>query len=87
MLIARGITNIAQGGAIGFTTTRFTQPPVVVCQIIRSSQYVFNSRPVYFYITYVNKDSFSYTVRGDNKPGDQVSWIAIGNWMDQCIFY
>ena len=79
MLIASGITNIMGGGAIGFTTTRFTQPPIVVCQIIRSSQYVFNSRPVYVYITYINKDSFSYTVRGDVKPGDQVSWIAIGN--------
>jgi hypothetical protein len=78
MQTATGVTNIWGGGAIGFTTTRFTQPPVVVCQIIRSSQYVFNSRPVYVYITYVNKDSFSYTVRGDRKPGDQVSWIAIG---------
>ena len=79
MLTATGITNIAGGGAIGFTTTRFTRPPVVVCQIIRSSQHAFNSRPVYVYVTYINKDSFSYTVRGDNKPGDQVSWIAIGD--------
>jgi hypothetical protein len=78
MLTATGITNIAGGGAIGFTTTRFTQPPIVVCQIIRSYQYVFNSSPVYVYITYINKDSFSYAVRGNNKPGDQVSWIAIG---------
>lgn len=78
MQTATGKTTIGQGGAIGFTSTRFTQPPVVVCQIMRSSQYVFNSNPVYFYVTYVNKDSFSYTVKGDLKPGDQVSWIAVG---------
>ena len=78
MQTATGTTNIFGGGAIGFTSVRFTQPPVVVCQIIRSTQYVFNSRPVYVYITHVNKDSFSYTVRGDRKSGDQISWIAIG---------
>ena len=79
MLTATGITDIVGGGAIGFTTTRFTQTPIVVCQILGSTQYVFNSRPVYVYITYINKDSFSYTVRGDHKPGDKVSWIAIGS--------
>ena len=63
MQTATGITNIAGGGAIGFITTRFTQPPIVVCQIIRSNHYVFNSTPVYVYITYINKDCFSYTVR------------------------
>ena len=79
MLTASGITDILGGGAIGFTSTRFTQAPRVVCQIIRSSQTVFNSQPVYVYITYINKDGFSYTVRGDRKPGDQISWIAIGS--------
>ena len=79
MLTATGITNIAGDDAIGFTTTWFTQPPIVVCQIIRSSQYVFNFRPVYVYITYINEDCFSYTVTRDRKPGDQVSWIAIGD--------
>ena len=59
MQTATGITDIWGGGSIGFTTTRFTEPPRVVCQIIRSSQYVFNSQPVYFYVTHVNKDSFS----------------------------
>jgi hypothetical protein len=58
MQTASGVTNIGGGGAIGFTTTRFNQTPVVVCQIIRNSQYVFNSQPVYFYVTHVNKDSF-----------------------------
>ena len=80
MQTATGINYMYGGGAIGFTT-RFTQPPIVVCQIVRSSQYVFNSKPVYVYITYIDKDCFSYTVRGDNKPGDQFSWIAIGAWI------
>ena len=75
---ARISSNIGGGGAIGFTTNRFTQPPVVVGQIMRSTSFVFNARPVYFYVTYVTKDLFSYTVRGDVKPGDQVSWIATG---------
>ena len=79
MQTATGITDIWGGGAIGFTSIRFTEPPRVVCQIIRSGQYVFNSQPVYVYITYINKDGFSYTVRGNRKPGDQVSWIAIGS--------
>ena len=82
MQTATGVTNIGEGGAIGFTTTRFTQPPVVVCQIIRNRQYVFNSAPINFYITYVNRDSFSYTVRGNVRPGNQVSWIAIGIWIE-----
>jgi hypothetical protein len=34
MQTATGITDIWGGGAIGFTSTRFTQPLRVVCQII-----------------------------------------------------
>ena len=77
-MIESRVDDIGEGGAVGFFV-RFTQPPVVVCQILRSSQYVHNSRPVYFYVTYVDKDCFSYTVRGNLKPGDRVSWIAVGN--------
>ena len=79
MQTATGITNIGGGGAIGFTSTRFTQPPIVVCQIMRSWQQVFNSRTVYVYITDITKDYFSYHVLGDRKPGDQISWIAVGS--------
>jgi hypothetical protein len=73
-----GVNDIFGGGAIGFTANRFTQPPVVVCQIMRSTRFVFNANPVYFYVTNVTKDSFSHTVRGARRDGDRVSWIAIG---------
>ena len=78
MPTATGIANIGQGGVIGFTTTRFTEPPIVVCSIVRSWHNAYNSRPVNFSVTYINNASFSYVAK-DNKPGDQVSWIAIGN--------
>ena len=74
-----GTNDIAGGGAIGFTPNRFTQPPVVVCQIMWNYTDAWRAPPVKFYVTNVNKDSFSYNAQA-NRPGDRVSWIAIGNW-------
>ena len=73
------VTTLGAGGAIGFTPNKFTEPPVVVCSIMRLDSYVSASRPVNIFVTSVTKDSFSYTVKGDRKPFDQISWIAIGS--------
>jgi hypothetical protein len=65
--------------AIGFTPHKFTQPPAVACQIIRTMRDVAQAGPVYVYTSNITKDSFQYTVKGDRRVGDQVSWIAIGS--------
>ena len=73
-----GTNDIYGGGAISFTPNKFTQPPVVIYSIMRNFTVAWRSPPVKFYLTNVNKDSFSYNAQ-DNRPGDRVSWVAIGN--------
>lgn len=76
-----GVAILGGGGAIGFTPNRFSQPPVVVSSIVRSAQNapnVRNFRPVYFHIHNITKDSFSYSAK-DNRSGDKIHWIAVGN--------
>jgi hypothetical protein len=76
--LAAGVAYLGAGGAVIFPQNTFTQTPVVVCSVMRSANYVFNSSPVNVYVTDINKDSASYTVKGVRKPGDQISWIAVG---------
>ena len=64
---------------IGFTPNKFTQPPVVICQLVRSSPNVWNDRPLNIYPDNITTSGFQFNVRGDYKPGDQCHWISIGN--------
>ena len=66
-------------GGSGFTPHKFTEPPVVICQLVRSNQYVWNSWTLHIYPFKITKDGFQFIVKGDYKPGDQCHWIAIGN--------
>lgn len=72
-----GTTSIGRSGAVSFTPNKFSQPPVVICQILRNSHRVFSSDYICIYIIDVNKDSFSYVVKGNVKFGDQMNWVAI----------
>ena len=74
-----GGSGIGVSGTIGLTPHKFTQSPVVVCQIMRTNHDAFNARHVYVYTSNVTNDYFQYTVKGDRKPGDQICWIAIGS--------
>ena len=66
-------------GGSGFTPGKFKEPPVVICQLVRSRQHVWNSGPLYIFPFNITKDSFQFIVRDDYRPGDQCHWIAIGN--------
>jgi hypothetical protein len=72
-----GLTNIGASGAVGFTPNRFTQPPIVVCQIVRTPQNAFHSSLIHVYVTNVSKDSFSYVTKGRQISGDKIYWIAV----------
>ena len=73
-----GGSGIGVSGTIGLAPHKFTQPPIVVCQIMRTNHDASNARHVYVYTSNVARDYFHYTVKGDRKPGDQIHWIAIG---------
>ena len=65
------------GGVVGFTPNKFCRPPIVICQLVRSNQYVWNAGHLNIYPFNITTSSFQYIVKGDYKPGDQIYWIAI----------
>ena len=85
----RGQSQLGGAGAIGFTPNKFSCPPIVTCSIVRGSNHVYEAQPIVVYITNVNKDSFSYTVRscdnGQYTPwvSDKLNWIAVADGMLQ----
>jgi hypothetical protein len=79
VVMQTGVNNIGGGGGtIIFTPNKFSQPPVVFCQIIRTLHNGFYSSPVFFYLITVTKDCFTYATK-DQKPGDRFNWIAIAS--------
>ena len=80
MEVEFGVLNIygsrSSGGPI---LNKFTKPPVISCQLVRSNQYAWDAGPLHIYIFNVTNNSFQYIVRGEYKPGDQIHWIAVGN--------
>ena len=73
------ITSTRGSTTFGFTPNKFTKPPIVICQLVRSNQYVWNGWPLTIYPFNITKDSFQYIVKGDLKPGDQIHWIAVAS--------
>ena len=75
----QNILSLSFSGGSGFTPGKFKEALVVICQLVRSNQHVWNSEPLHIYPFNITKNSFQYIVRGDYKPGDRYHWIAIGN--------
>ena len=71
------ITSIRGSATCGFIPNKFTKPPAVFCQLVRSNQYVWNGWSLNIYPFNITKDSFQYIVKGDLKPGDQIHWLAV----------
>ena len=53
-----GIISI-RSGTFGFITNKFTRPPIVICQLVRSNEHVWNSGPLYIYLFNITKDFFN----------------------------
>ena len=73
------ITSTRGSTTFGFTPNKFAKPPILICQLVRSNQYVFNGGSLYIYPFNITQDSFQYIAKGDLKPGDQIHWIAVAN--------
>jgi len=69
------------GGAVGFIPNRFSQPPIVLLTIVRTSYNTGN--PINVCVTNISNASFGYSVRYSNgsiyrqQVGDKLNWIAI----------
>ena len=65
-------------GGPAFTPHKFTEPPVVICQLVRLFEYR-NDWALHIYPCNITKDGFQCNIEGHYKPGDQIHWIAVGN--------
>lgn len=65
------------GGIIAFPPHKFSTPPIIICQLVRSNHFVWNSGHLNIYPFNITTDSFQYIVRGEFKQGDQIYWLAI----------
>jgi len=75
-----GTSNIHRGGGvIGLTPNKFSRSPIIICQLARSSHYVWSPGHLNICTFNFTRNSFQYIVKGDVKPGDQIHWIAVGN--------
>ena len=68
-------------GEVVFTPDKFTEPPNVICQVVRTNTQV---NKMYFWynpIQVINftKYGFKCKTSGNFQPGDQIHWMAVGN--------
>lgn len=74
--IESGSALAADAGTFRFSENRFSQPPVVTCQIIRNGLNI--TKFVTCFVNQITKYYFSYSLQG-KLSGDVIQWTAVNN--------